>query len=62
MITLSESKYDKRPFVYFDIISWLDSKIENKTVGEVIKGKVGKADKIVPYKLISQTLISNNSL
>ena len=39
MITLSESKYDKRPFVYFDIISWLDSKIENKTVGEVIKEK-----------------------
>lgn len=42
MITLSESKYDKRPFVYFDIISWLDSKIENTTVGEVIRAKAVK--------------------
>lgn len=39
MIELSESKYDKRPFVYFDIISWLDSKIEDKKVGEIIKSK-----------------------
>jgi hypothetical protein len=39
MIALSESKYDRRPFVYFDIISWLDSKIENTTVGDVIRAK-----------------------
>ncbi|WP_258103781.1 hypothetical protein [Marinoscillum sp. MHG1-6] len=39
MVELSASKYDKRPFVYFDIISWLDSKIENRPVAEVIKQK-----------------------
>jgi hypothetical protein len=42
MITLSESKYDKRPFVYFDIISWLDSKIEGKKPGDVIRSKALK--------------------
>lgn len=40
MILLSESKYDKRAFVYFDIISWLESKIEKRPVGEVIMEKV----------------------
>ncbi|MEO9475026.1 MAG: hypothetical protein ABJG41_05815 [Cyclobacteriaceae bacterium] len=45
MITLSESKYDRRPFVYFDIISWLESKIENKKVSEVIKEKIQKETK-----------------
>lgn len=40
MILLSESKYDKRPFVYFDIISWLDSKIEKKSVAEIVQAKV----------------------
>lgn len=42
MIELSESKYDRRPFVYFDIISWLDSKIENRNVSEIVKDKVKK--------------------
>lgn len=39
LLLLSESKYDKRAFVYFDIISWLESKIENQSVGEIIKAK-----------------------
>lgn len=39
LLGLSESKYDKRAFVYFDIIPWLDSKIENRPVGEVIREK-----------------------
>ncbi|MFT6865249.1 MAG: hypothetical protein ACJA08_000066 [Cyclobacteriaceae bacterium] len=42
MIALSESKYDKRPFVYFDIISWLDSKIENQKVSDVVKRNILK--------------------
>lgn len=40
MILLSRSKYDKRAFVYFDIISWLESKIEKRPVGQVIMDKV----------------------
>ena len=39
MVTLSGSKYDKRAFVYFDIISWLESKIEKRPVGDIIHEK-----------------------
>ncbi|MBT8245726.1 MAG: hypothetical protein HKP48_03580 [Winogradskyella sp.] len=31
--------YERRAFLYLDIISWLESKIENKSVGEIIKNK-----------------------
>ncbi|WP_452231179.1 MULTISPECIES: hypothetical protein [unclassified Lacinutrix] len=31
--------YERRAFLYLDIISWLESKIENKPVGQVIKDK-----------------------
>ncbi len=31
--------YEKRAFLYLDILSWLESKIENKTVAEIIKEK-----------------------
>ena len=31
--------YEKRAFLYLDILSWLESKIENKTVGEIIRSK-----------------------
>jgi len=34
--------YEKRAFLYLDILSWLESKIENKTVGEIIRGKAKK--------------------
>lgn len=40
LLVLSESKYDKRAFVYFDIISWLESKIERKSVSRIIQEKV----------------------
>lgn len=36
---LSQSKYEKRPFMYLDIISWLECKIEQRTVQEVIREK-----------------------
>ncbi len=39
LIPLSNSRFDSRAFAYFDIISWLDSKIENRSVQEVIKEK-----------------------
>lgn len=31
--------YERRPFLYFDIISWLESKIDGRTVQEVIHEK-----------------------
>ncbi|CAM1344935.1 hypothetical protein [Tenacibaculum amylolyticum] len=31
--------YEKRAFLYLDILSWLESKIANKTVAEIIKEK-----------------------
>jgi len=34
--------YEKRAFLYLDILSWLESKIENKTVGEIIREKIKK--------------------
>lgn len=39
LLELAGSKYDKRAFVYFDIISWLESKIENRPVAEIIQEK-----------------------
>ncbi len=34
---LEHDPYEKRPFLYLDIISWLESKIEGRTVQEVIR-------------------------
>ena len=32
--------YEKRAFLYLDILSWLESKIENKTIANIIKEKI----------------------
>lgn len=42
MQKLMSSRYEKRAFIYFDIISWLESKIENRTVEALIKEKARK--------------------
>lgn len=39
LIRIANNPYEKRPFLYLDIISWLESKIENKTVEEVAHKK-----------------------
>lgn len=39
LVKLSLDRYEKRPFLYLDIISWLESKLENRTVQEVIRAK-----------------------
>ena len=36
---LENQKYERRPFLYFDIISWLESRIENKAVEDIIHTK-----------------------
>lgn len=39
MLSLEKNKYEKRAFMYFDIISWLESKIENRSVQEIVQEK-----------------------
>ncbi|HYG40818.1 MAG TPA: hypothetical protein VD908_19475 [Cytophagales bacterium] len=39
LLPLVNSTFEKRAFIYFDIISWLESKIENRPVQEVIRDK-----------------------
>ncbi|MGB3850047.1 MAG: hypothetical protein WA958_08785, partial [Tunicatimonas sp.] len=40
LLTLIDRPYENRAFAYFDIISWLESKIRGCTVEEVIREKV----------------------
>lgn len=39
LIPLVNSAYEKRAFIYFDIISWLECKIEKRSVQEIIQQK-----------------------
>jgi hypothetical protein len=38
-IELEKNTYEKRAFLYLDIISWLESKIENRKISDIIKEK-----------------------
>ncbi|MBK9593636.1 MAG: hypothetical protein IPO32_19765 [Crocinitomicaceae bacterium] len=40
MLRLERDTYERRAFNYFDIISYLESKIEGKTIEEVVKAKI----------------------
>ncbi len=37
LVKYYEHPYEKRTFLYLDIISWLNSKIENKSIELIIK-------------------------
>ncbi|MGB6269729.1 MAG: hypothetical protein WBF67_12050 [Olleya sp.] len=39
LIQYEDHPFERRSFLYLDIISWLESKIENKPVGQIIKDK-----------------------
>jgi tetratricopeptide (TPR) repeat protein len=39
LIKLENDPFERRPFMYLDIISWLESKIEDKEVQDVIREK-----------------------
>jgi hypothetical protein len=39
LLLLVDNPYEKRAFIYFDIISWLESKIQGRKVSEIIKEK-----------------------
>jgi len=36
LVVVAQNKFEQRPFFYFDVISWLDSKLSNKTISQVI--------------------------
>lgn len=40
LVKLAQDPYEKRPFLYLDIISWLECKLSKKSVQEVIQSKV----------------------
>lgn len=42
LLPLENNIYEKRPFMYFDIISWLESKIRKKPIQLIIKEKAMK--------------------
>ncbi len=42
LLPLEDNPYEKRAFIYFDIISWLESKIDARTVQAVIREKAEK--------------------
>ncbi|MDX1700238.1 MAG: hypothetical protein R3250_06450, partial [Melioribacteraceae bacterium] len=39
LIEFEDKPFEKRAFLYLDIISWLESKIENKPVAQIIRDK-----------------------
>lgn len=39
LVKLSQNPYEKRPFLYLDIISWLESKTEKRSVESIIQHK-----------------------
>ncbi len=39
LVKLAQDPYEKRAFLYLDIISWLECKLNNKTVQEVVQEK-----------------------
>lgn len=42
LMVIAENPYERRPFIYLDIISWLESKIENVPVQDVIRRKFAR--------------------
>jgi len=40
LILIKKKPYEKRPFLYLDIISWLESKIEGSTIRDIIRRKL----------------------
>jgi len=40
LVEIEKEDYEKRPFLYLDIISWLESKIQGKSMKEIIISKV----------------------
>ncbi|MEG2319257.1 MAG: hypothetical protein RSC07_02190, partial [Mucinivorans sp.] len=37
---LADHPYERRPFFYLDIISWLESKIEGRPIAQIVRDKL----------------------
>ena len=46
LLTYENHPYERRAFLYLDIISWLESKIKNKSISDVIKEKFTKINNL----------------
>ena len=55
LLPLLDSRFDGRAFYYFDIISWLESKIEKRSVEEIVQEKF-------KMRLASNLTQSNNNV
>jgi len=44
LVRYQSDPYERRPFLYLDIIAWLDSKIEKKRIQEVIKANIRRME------------------
>lgn len=53
MEQLEKNRFEKRAFIYFDMISWLESKLERRSVQEVIREKSLKRISQVENKIES---------
>jgi len=42
MLELQKNQYEKRAFVYFDMVSWLESRMGDRSIMEIIKEKAHK--------------------
>lgn len=42
MVRISKLKFEKRAFIYFDMIAWLESKVQHRTIQDVFEERVKK--------------------
>lgn len=49
LLPLQDNPYEGRAFIYFDIISWLESKIQRRRVQDVIAEKAQKSFETISY-------------
>ena len=47
LVVYENHPYERRAFLYLDIISWLESKIENKSTADIIKEKFSKSNNFI---------------
>jgi hypothetical protein len=47
LVAYENHPYERRAFLYLDIISWLESKIENKSTADIIKEKFTKSKYLI---------------
>lgn len=42
LVDFRNDPFEKRPFLYLDIIGWLDSKIQNRDIQDIIQERIGR--------------------